>query len=352
MWLIRRSFPHVLFCYCFYSCSYYSIASKATLLKPTDLPVPADKFEEFFAESWEAALQRNSVFNALDACTHLDVDVETLTKYWVECQDAEKMVKFGGGFYCGLVSVPDKEPVYVFNGFFMNMRAKYVAPGTSIHYYSVSFPASSLPWSCFRSQVIGPTDPTLASATSLRGQILANWEALGLSSVPTVSDNGVHASASPLEGLAERRNWLKVPIADDHFGAQLLLSGVAEETVEGWCLDPRVGGVSVFDSFEDLDCTDALYKAVELNQVGVDHGESNMETENVNDLGDNRCVEQYDHSADYNQNRAFIFIKPHGNTQATQELVSVTLTSQGVEILEEGELTSAQIESDKLIDQQ
>ncbi len=32
----------------------------------------------------------------------------------------------------------------------------------------------------------------------------------GLSYLPTVGDNCVHASASPFEGLAERMNWLKV----------------------------------------------------------------------------------------------------------------------------------------------
>jgi hypothetical protein len=33
---------------------------------------------------------------------------------------------------------------------------------------------------------------------------------LGLQYCPNVGDNGVHASASPFEALAERMNWLKV----------------------------------------------------------------------------------------------------------------------------------------------
>jgi hypothetical protein len=259
--------------------SYYSIASKATLLQPAELPVPAAQFEEFFGRSWSSVLSDGHVFNALDACSHLDIDTETLNKHWVECQNSGQMVKFGGGFYCGLVSVPDKEPVYVFNGFFMTMRAKYVRAGASIHYYTVAFPASSLSWAHFRSQVVGATDPAEAPATSLRGQISADWQGLGLPGVPTVSDNGVHASASPLEGMAERLNWLGgtaaaagaggggTGIAEDHFGAQLLAAGVGERRAEAWCRDPRVQGRSVFDAFEDLDCTDALYKAVELNHA-------------------------------------------------------------------------------------
>ena len=49
---------------------YYAIASKATILKPKELAVPADKFEAKFNVKWEAALAQGVVFNAMDACTH------------------------------------------------------------------------------------------------------------------------------------------------------------------------------------------------------------------------------------------------------------------------------------------
>ena len=49
------------------------------------------------------------------------------------------MVKFGGGFYCGLI-----EGLYVFNGFFMSMRSKFTAPGLSIHYYVVEWDSAAL----------------------------------------------------------------------------------------------------------------------------------------------------------------------------------------------------------------
>lgn len=44
---------------------YYAIASKATLVKPADLPVPAAKFEEAFGLPWADALSQGRVFNAL-----------------------------------------------------------------------------------------------------------------------------------------------------------------------------------------------------------------------------------------------------------------------------------------------
>ena len=49
---------------------YYAIASKATILKPKELAVPADKFKGKFSLEWEDALAQGVVFNAMDACDY------------------------------------------------------------------------------------------------------------------------------------------------------------------------------------------------------------------------------------------------------------------------------------------
>lgn len=241
---------------------YYAIASKATLMKPNQLPVPAEKFQQAFGVEWEQALKDGKVFNALDACTHLGITANQLDAAW----GPAKKVKFGGGFYCGKVEIEGKEPIFVFNGFFMAMRSKFVTPGTSIHYYVVEFSPSELPWSEFRGQVLGPTDPEQGAPDSLRRFISDNWKILGLSYKPNVGDNGVHASASPFEALAERNNWLKVPVEEDSFGQKLLESGISKETIQKWSVDPQVKGKSLFDSLEDLDSDDCVAKAVELSK--------------------------------------------------------------------------------------
>jgi nucleoside diphosphate kinase len=241
---------------------YYAIASKATLLKPQQMPVPADKFQKEFGLSWEDALNQGLVFNALDACAFLGIDAGALDAAW----GPAKKVKFGGGFYCGLVTIPGKKPIYVFNGFFMSMRAKFVTPGTSIHYYVVDFEPSALSWADFRGKILGPTDPKAAPAGSLRKDILQNWKTLGLDAEPNVGDNGVHASASPFEGLAERMNWLKADPTKDPFGSRLVAAGVSVETIKAWSVDPQVKGKSLFDQLEDLDADDCVAKALELSK--------------------------------------------------------------------------------------
>ena len=92
---------------------YYAIASKATLLQPKDMNVPEGKFDaEFGAGSWKKALADGVVYNALDACKVLGVDASGLDALW----PSAKKVKLGGGFYCGLIAVPGKTPIYVMNG--------------------------------------------------------------------------------------------------------------------------------------------------------------------------------------------------------------------------------------------
>merc|ERR1719382_159227 len=238
---------------------YYAIASKATILTPDKLAVPKDKFKEKFGLDWDEVLKDGKALNAMDACEKFEVDSDALDKMWAACKKAGNLVKFGGGFYCGKLEPEGKGTFYVFNGFFMSMRSKFVEPGASIYYYVVEWDSAKLPWADFRGKVLGPTDPATAPADSLRGAILAKWKELGLTSEPNTGDNGVHASASPFEGLSERINWLGYRIDRDPFGKLLLKTGVSVGTIRDWCKDPQVtfGPVpmtkSLFDTLEDTD---------------------------------------------------------------------------------------------------
>lgn len=172
------------------------------------------------------------------------------------------MVKFGGGFYCGLVEAEGKEPIYVMNGFFMSMRQNFVAEGASIYYFTVEWDSKALSWESFRGDVLGPTDPVTAPEGSLRGQFFKNWQAYGLASVPNVGDNAVHASASPFEALSEKCNWLGHKAEEDATFGVPLLKILDKKTFDEWSKDPAVTygaspefaiKKSVFDSVEDTD---------------------------------------------------------------------------------------------------
>eukprot|EP00930_Biecheleria_cincta_P104597 TRINITY_DN9697_c0_g1_i3.p1 TRINITY_DN9697_c0_g1~~TRINITY_DN9697_c0_g1_i3.p1 ORF type:complete len:573 (-),score=156.74 TRINITY_DN9697_c0_g1_i3:107-1792(-) len=145
------------------------------------------------------------------------------------------------------------------------MRARFTAPGTHICWYELEWNPSSVAWSAFRAEFIGATEPVQAEPGSLRGTILRQWVSLGLASEPSTGENGVHASASPLEGLAEKINWLGVSLAQDPFGKLLINAGISEETIRSWTADPAVyfegRKQSVFDLLEDLDVEACVDKA-------------------------------------------------------------------------------------------
>ena len=234
---------------------YYAIASKATILKPAQLNVPPEKFEGQFGVGWQAALDAGDVYNAMDACAELGLDADGLDAEWGKAKKAGKLIKFGGGFFCGLIEVAGKKPMYVFNGFFMTMRTEFTKPGLSISYFVVEWDAGTMSWADFRGKMLGPTDPADAPVDSARGMILAKWKELGLTEEPNVGLNGVHASASPFEAMAEINNWLETPVPEIAFGAGLLAAGVPAATVEAWTVDPVVplgGGAkgSLFDALE------------------------------------------------------------------------------------------------------
>merc|ERR1740138_1955843 len=153
---------------------YYAIASKATLLTPDKLAVPEDKFKEQFGLEWADVLKDGKALNAKDACDKLGVDADGLNDLWGAAKKAKNLVKLGGGFYCAKLEKDGKGPFFVFNGFFMTMRAGFVKPDTCIYYYVVEWDQKDLSWADFRGKVLGPTDPAEAPKDSVRGAALAN----------------------------------------------------------------------------------------------------------------------------------------------------------------------------------
>ena len=230
--------------------------------------MPADKFKAQFGLSWEDALRQGVVFNAMQACQKMGITADELGAKWAAAKEAKKVVKFGGGFYCGEV-----DGVYVFNGFFMSMRSKFTGDA-KIYYYKIKFEDSDLKWADFRGKVLGPTDPADAPADSLRGQIAAQWKELGLPEPCNVGDNAVHASASPLEALCECNNWLSTGVSSEPFGRRLLKAGITEETIKKWGQDPQVKFTkdgkefkgSIWDMVEDMDSTECLDTLVAISK--------------------------------------------------------------------------------------
>jgi hypothetical protein len=247
---------------------YYSIASKAAILPAKDIPVPLEKFQQAFGESWEQVLQDDRAVNAMEACQRFGCSPSQLNDAWKKA----KAVKLGGGFYCAPMSIHKKPEMYVFNAFYMDMRSKFVGDDKEIRCFVVEWDPEELSWSSFRQNVLGPTDPAEAPPQSIRRMILDQYQSLHLKSEPNQSDNGVHASASAFEGLAEKMNWLHLDPENDTFGKLLLDSGLTKSKIIEWTKDPQVRTSessygSIFDDLEEMDAPACLQRMIVLDQL-------------------------------------------------------------------------------------
>jgi len=309
---------------------YYAIASKATLLTPDKLSIPKDKFKEQFGLEWDDVLKDGKAINAKQACEKFGCDADALDKMWGGAKKAKQLVKFGGGFYCAMLE-HEGTKYYVFNGFFMTMRAGYVKEGVSIYYFVVEWDSKDLSWADFRGKVLGPTDPADAPKDSLRGGALANWKDLGLAAEPNTGENCVHASASPFEGLAERMNWLGYRAERDNFGKALLNAGVRMKTIKDWTTDPEVtyGDAenptkkSIWDTLEDMDASECINKCAEVDAW--------------------RPPKKI-------MNSAFVFLKPAAVTDKMKDLVKATFEKKGLNLLKEGSIEAETIDKKQLVD--
>lgn len=164
---------------------------------------------------------------------------------------------------------------FVINGFYDDLRKQYVEDGSKVIVFLVHFNENDVSWARFRQEIIGSTNPQKAKTGSLRQQILAQWKDLGLEEEPNYSNNGVHASAGPIEGLHERLLWFGTKLEEDPFGKALLQAKVDPDIIETFLKNKTVtlyGHTdTTFNFTEELDSTDCIRHALDLQKEDPEH---------------------------------------------------------------------------------
>jgi hypothetical protein len=117
--------------------------------------------------------------------------------------DSQQNIKLGGGTHCIRVTVKG-QPIVLFNGFHPEQVERYTQKGSGIVTFTVR---TNMSWKDMRTKVIGATDPRSAVAGSIRAELLRRKEELKLEEV-SAGMNGVHASAGPLEAIAELARYM------------------------------------------------------------------------------------------------------------------------------------------------
>jgi len=239
---------------------YFAIAQAAVdtpLSKLNPSEEAKTRFHNSFHEDWDRAAEEGRLLNAAEMLDRLDgVTPAELNDLWV----GGEQTKLGPGLYAGKLAGKD---LFVINGFYPAMRERFTAPGLTIQWYDTVFDPEKLSWSDFRGKVIGATDPSKAAEGSLRNVLLTRYSELGLEDEPTVTNNGIHASAGPIEGMRERMVW----IGADPYGTELAKAlrdaGFSRETIDSWLENAEAelkDGTRdpVFDLTEDMDADEAV----------------------------------------------------------------------------------------------
>ena len=146
----------------------------------------------------------------------------------------------------------------VINGFHPAQLAHYTAPRSRVVALEIGWADRS--WRSFRTDVVGTTRPEEAEPNSVRGMLLAKAGDLGIGEV-SVSTNGVHGSAGPVEAMVEIARFLEVDPAQTALGATLLSAGVPASTIEQLTSSGDTGGElrqKVFDATEEIEPAAAI----------------------------------------------------------------------------------------------
>jgi hypothetical protein len=186
---------------------------------------------------------------------------EVVERHGVTPEDVEAAfkgpTKLAPGTYAVATEVAG-QPFVVLNGFHPAQIGHYTAPRSRVVALEIYW--SDRSWRSFRNDVVGATQPDQAEPRSVRGVLLARAAELGLGEV-TISTNGVHGSAGPIEAMVELTRFLGVEPGQTAMGAALREAGVPVSTISQLAGSGDEGGdlrQKVFDATEDVEPAAAI----------------------------------------------------------------------------------------------
>ncbi len=206
------------------------------------------KFAECFGKEWDDELAAGRILGNPQLLESKGIDAHQLFVLW----NAAEVKKVQAGLLMGWL---DTLGCYCINAFYPAMEANFYHPDMLIYYYVVEFDPEQVSWLRFRKEMLGATNAAKAAPESFRGQLYAKYKV----DYPG-SDNFVHGSAGPLEGLIERSiHETEFDMATNPVGRYLGTLGVNRARLQDWKLrQPLAELGAVFDATEEKD-TDTVF---------------------------------------------------------------------------------------------
>ena len=202
-----------------------------------------EAFKRIFNETWDGASGAGRIVGADFARERLKgIGVKELCAEWA----ALGAVEVGPDVYVAWFKDAER---YVVNGFYPAIRDAYLAPTAAVQLMLLDF---EMAWRDFRATVIGDEHPEAALEESIRGYLYDRAGVLEMLIDPV--DNIVHASASPLDALAEKMMWLDEAqwVGDPLLVALAAQTGLGPRALAAWVAG-RARDRSVQAMFVDMD---------------------------------------------------------------------------------------------------
>lgn len=173
-----------------YACRIDSI-SKIQLTNKGEL-----KFKSAFGISWDKEIDNRRLLSLENLQKKQQLTSLDISRIWNKHASKNGIVKVQPGL---LLCFDSSINAYIINGFYPIMADRFSHKDYTMNYYVVEFDSSNCSWSNFRKVLLGSTDCRKANKKSFRGKLYSEY----LIDNPT-SNNFIHGSAGPLEGLIER----------------------------------------------------------------------------------------------------------------------------------------------------
>ena len=220
------------------------------------------------------AEDQSRIMNALGLSSLEGIDIlgghEYMQKYPGETFDeldqfwfSKKSTKLQSGFYLQLYEKNGGRLILI-NGFHPGQLHHFTHPDHRVALFLVH---SDTAWKTLRNEMVGNTYPEKAAPSSIRGSIYAEPPKYGLSQVD-ISNNGVHLSAGPFEGVFELTNFFGDLYAREKehmvplLVRRLVARGVPADKAFTIAQNPQVTvngkQTDLFSASEDLDTDQAV----------------------------------------------------------------------------------------------
>ena len=157
----------------------------------------------------------------------------------------DKVIKLQPGLVVSYIKTLD---IFLINGFYPYMIELFYNHFYDMNYYVVEFDSKKINWINFRKDILGATNCSKSSKTSFRGLMYNKFKVTNPG-----TNNFIHGSAGPLEGLIERIvHEQSLSLSTNPIGVYLLSRNMQINQFNLWLDNQSIDNLSwMFDETEE-----------------------------------------------------------------------------------------------------